>query len=317
MAGCCATVAGHTSGIGGQGKSGANPVRARHCDRGRPSHAAMAATEPSGTGRRDGNARKPGDPSPIQTVERPRGQGAEGSMRAARATLLVATITLLTGAASAASGARGRPSPDRGRHQHDLRPRRADRRPRHPRRLRQHGAPLRRHQQRRASPAPGRPRWPRRSTRLATLGQTFDGQWYAGFDDYFIRQLGPEREDNNKLWWWGILVNRAFTPGRRLPEARRTAATRCCGSIDAFSNRPFLWLAAAVPTPTVLAGTPLTVTVTSTAGNGGGGTPLRGRPGRRGRRERTAGSRRASPMAARAPPTAAQPSPSTRPAGSG
>lgn len=98
---------------------------------------------------------------------------------------------------------------------------------------------------------------------LATLGQGFDGQWYPGFDDYFIRQWGPEREDNDKLWWWGILVNRVFTPVGGC-QFRVRGGDEVLWVNDAFSNRPFLWLSAASARPTVLVGTPLTVTVGAT-----------------------------------------------------
>ncbi|HMJ03155.1 MAG TPA: hypothetical protein VK506_09440 [Conexibacter sp.] len=98
---------------------------------------------------------------------------------------------------------------------------------------------------------------------LATLGQGFDGQWFPGLDDYFIRQWGPEREDNDKLWWWGILVNRAFSPVGGC-QVRMRDGDEVLWANDAFSNRPFLWLSAATPRPTVLVGSPLTVTVGAT-----------------------------------------------------
>ncbi len=97
---------------------------------------------------------------------------------------------------------------------------------------------------------------------LATLGQGFDGQWHPGFDDYFIRQLGPEREDNDKLRWWGILVNRAFSPVGGC-QVRVRDGDEVLWANDAFSSRPFLWLSAAAR-PTVLVGAPLTVTVGAT-----------------------------------------------------
>jgi hypothetical protein len=100
---------------------------------------------------------------------------------------------------------------------------------------------------------------------LATIGQTFDGQWSPGFDDYYLRQLGPEREDNDKLWWWGILVNRAFTPVGGC-QIRVHGGDEVLWADDAFSNRPFLWLSAPSqgPSPTVLVNTPFTVVVGAT-----------------------------------------------------
>lgn len=98
---------------------------------------------------------------------------------------------------------------------------------------------------------------------LATLGQGFDGQWFPGYEDYFIRQLGPEREDNDALWWWGILVDRVFSPAGGC-QTRVADGDEVLWADDAFSNRPFLWLAAAATTPTVLVDTPLTMSVSAT-----------------------------------------------------
>jgi hypothetical protein len=107
---------------------------------------------------------------------------------------------------------------------------------------------------------------------LASLGLTFDGQWYDGFDDYFITQLGPDREDNNLARWWGILVNRSFTPVGGC-QARVDGDDEVLWTYDAFSNRPFLWLSG--PT-TVLVDAPLSVSVTSTAGDGSAGATAAG-----------------------------------------
>jgi hypothetical protein len=114
-----------------------------------------------------------------------------------------------------------------------------------------------------ANPSPGPTATAATADALATLDQTFDGQWYPGYEDYFMRQLGPEREDNDALWWWGILVNRTFasTGGCQL---RVHDGDEVLWANDAFSNRPFLWLAGSTATPTALVGAPLAVTVTST-----------------------------------------------------
>lgn len=98
---------------------------------------------------------------------------------------------------------------------------------------------------------------------LASIGQTFDAQWYPGFDDYFITRLGPESEDNDKSWWWGILVDGVFTPVGGC-QFQVHAGDQVLWALDAFSNRPFLWLAGP---RTAKLGQPLSVTVTSTDGN--------------------------------------------------
>jgi hypothetical protein len=44
---------------------------------------------------------------------------------------------------------------------------------------------------------------------MSLIGETFDGQWYPGFNDYFIKRFGPDGEKGGKSW--GILVNNTFT----------------------------------------------------------------------------------------------------------
>jgi hypothetical protein len=44
---------------------------------------------------------------------------------------------------------------------------------------------------------------------MSLIGESFDGKWYPGFNDYFITRFGPDREIEGKSW--GILVNNTFT----------------------------------------------------------------------------------------------------------
>ena len=113
------------------------------------------------------------------------------------------------------------------------------------------------------SPTPGPTATGATVDALASIGQDFDGDWYAGFDDYFVTRLGPEAEDNGRLWWWGILVNRAFSPVGGC-QVQVHDGDEVLWVLDAFSNRPFLWLAGPGSAPTVGVGQPLSVTVTST-----------------------------------------------------
>jgi hypothetical protein len=46
---------------------------------------------------------------------------------------------------------------------------------------------------------------------MSLLGETFDGQWYPGYDDYFITRWGPDEQDPVEAAYWGILVNDVFT----------------------------------------------------------------------------------------------------------
>lgn len=46
---------------------------------------------------------------------------------------------------------------------------------------------------------------------MESIGESFDGQWYAGFGDYFITRWGPDSQDTGAGAYWGILVNEAYT----------------------------------------------------------------------------------------------------------
>ncbi len=46
---------------------------------------------------------------------------------------------------------------------------------------------------------------------MSLIGETFDGQWYPGYDDYFITRWGPDEQDPVEAAYWGILVNDVFT----------------------------------------------------------------------------------------------------------
>jgi hypothetical protein len=46
---------------------------------------------------------------------------------------------------------------------------------------------------------------------LGLIGESFDGQWYPGFDDYFITRWGADAQSTGENAYWGILVNDTFT----------------------------------------------------------------------------------------------------------
>lgn len=116
---------------------------------------------------------------------------------------------------------------------------------------------------------------------MKIVGETFDGQWYPGFDDYFIKRWGPDAEDPDAFAYWGILVNGSFTPvgGCQFANA---AGDDVLWVYDAFQSRPFLRLATAddpaatpaapLPTAFVDEGEPLTVEVERYAGAMDGGS---------------------------------------------
>jgi hypothetical protein len=44
---------------------------------------------------------------------------------------------------------------------------------------------------------------------MSLIGETFDGQWYGAYEDYFITRWGPDSEEGGMSW--GLLVNNVFT----------------------------------------------------------------------------------------------------------
>ncbi len=46
---------------------------------------------------------------------------------------------------------------------------------------------------------------------MASIGETFDGKWYPGFNDYFITRWGPDAQVPAADAYWGILVNGVYT----------------------------------------------------------------------------------------------------------
>ena len=113
---------------------------------------------------------------------------------------------------------------------------------------------------------------------MEAIGQTFDGEWYEGFDDYFITSWGPDPQDPGTGAYWGVLVNGIFTSVGGCQFGLR-AGDESLWQYDAFSGKKFLWLAAATdPTPAprapqpsayVEVGQPLALLVESYEGSGG------------------------------------------------
>jgi hypothetical protein len=73
------------------------------------------------------------------------------------------------------------------------------------------------------------------------LGLGFDGDWYGDFDDYFITQWGPDREDVGAGAYWGLLVNNVFT-GVGGCQYGLDAGDEVLWAHDAFNGRPRLLL---------------------------------------------------------------------------
>jgi hypothetical protein len=77
---------------------------------------------------------------------------------------------------------------------------------------------------------------------MSLIGETFNGQWYGGYDDYFITRWGPDQEEDDMSW--GILVNNVFTDVGGCQYELRTG-DEVLWVYDAFAHRPFLALFAA------------------------------------------------------------------------
>jgi hypothetical protein len=79
---------------------------------------------------------------------------------------------------------------------------------------------------------------------MRIIGQTFDGQWYTDFDDYFLQRWATDRENVSTGAYWGVLVNGKFTSVGGC-QFRNADGDETLWAYDAFRNRPFLRLAAA------------------------------------------------------------------------
>ena len=193
------------------GKSGEKPARTRHCDRAStPSHVTRQPLAPR-PGRRDGQLVSQETSLRSVNVYRPRGKGPRHETR---------TCSRRSASPSRSSS----PSPRLAR--------RAD----HDVNVRIEGATKRSSRGRSRSnptasspaPTPTRARpcdginaldpenvapaptpTAASADAMALIGETFDGKWYDGFDDYFITRFGPDAEVGAKSW--GILVNDTFT----------------------------------------------------------------------------------------------------------
>jgi len=93
---------------------------------------------------------------------------------------------------------------------------------------------------------------------MTIIGTDFGASWYDGFEDYFIERWGPEAEDDNNAWWWGILVNRDFTPVGGC-QFQLVEGDEVLWVYDAFNGRPMLSLEG--PTSAIV-GEPIEVNVT-------------------------------------------------------
>jgi hypothetical protein len=93
---------------------------------------------------------------------------------------------------------------------------------------------------------------------MTLAGETFDGKWYPGFNDYFITRFGPDAEKEGKSW--GILVNNTFTSVGGC-QYQLDGGDEVLWVFNAFNSRPFLALFPAAANYTA-GPRPLTATAT-------------------------------------------------------
>lgn len=91
---------------------------------------------------------------------------------------------------------------------------------------------------------------------MSMIGETFDGQWYPGFDDYFITRWGPDEQNVAEGAYWGILVNDVFTNVGGC-QYELAPGDEVLWVYDAFEERPNLAL---YPAGDTSARPPLTAT---------------------------------------------------------
>jgi hypothetical protein len=76
---------------------------------------------------------------------------------------------------------------------------------------------------------------------LGLIGETFDGQWYPGFNDYFITRWGPDAQSPGGAAYWGVLVNDTFTSVGGC-QYQLDGGDEVLWAYDAFKGRPNLAL---------------------------------------------------------------------------
>jgi hypothetical protein len=74
---------------------------------------------------------------------------------------------------------------------------------------------------------------------MGLSGETFDGRWYGGYDDYFITRWGPDFEAEGMSW--GVLVNNVYTEIGGCQYELSTGG-EVLWAYDAFAGRPLLAL---------------------------------------------------------------------------
>lgn len=76
---------------------------------------------------------------------------------------------------------------------------------------------------------------------MRSVGMGWDGYWTPGFEDFFVQQYGPDREDADSYAYWGILVNGIYTSVGGC-QYRLNPNDQTLWVYDAFTRRDLLRL---------------------------------------------------------------------------
>jgi hypothetical protein len=76
---------------------------------------------------------------------------------------------------------------------------------------------------------------------MKIVGEGFDGNWYPGYDDYFITRWGPGGQNPTLGEYWGLLVNNVYTNVGGC-QYQVDGGDEVLWAYDAFKEKPLLAL---------------------------------------------------------------------------
>ncbi|HMJ71749.1 MAG TPA: hypothetical protein VK471_00130 [Solirubrobacterales bacterium] len=76
---------------------------------------------------------------------------------------------------------------------------------------------------------------------MSIVGEGFDGNWYPGYDDYFITRWGPGGQSAALGEYWGLLVNNVYTNVGGC-QYQLDGGDEVLWAYDAFKEKPLLAL---------------------------------------------------------------------------
>jgi hypothetical protein len=76
---------------------------------------------------------------------------------------------------------------------------------------------------------------------MSIVGEGFDGNWYPGYDDYFITRWGPGGQNATLGEYWGLLVNNVYTNIGGC-QYQVDGGDEVLWAYDAFKEKPLLAL---------------------------------------------------------------------------